>query len=155
MSKTKHVSLRGITRFYAVQLVYCSEITNKAISDVICDFEKNNMEIYLTEDDFAAEIDAEFFKKILSSLEENLEKVDDLINNHLSKTWEINRLDLVEKSILRLGVTELLYLNDVPSNVVFNEYIEISKAFFEKRDVSFINGILNSIAKGIETSAKE
>lgn len=148
--RMKQASLRGMTRFYAVQIVYCAEITKKTIGEVIIDFQKNNMEIYLTENDFFAAIDEEFFSELLKALEANLENVDELIHTHLNKNWKLERLDLVEKSILRLGVTELLYLKNVPANVIFNEYIEISKAFFEKPEVSFVNGILNKISNQIK-----
>ena len=51
------------------------------------------------------------------------------------------------QNLLRLGTCELRFMQDAPDTVVFNEYIEIAKAFFETKDVSFANGILNAIAE--------
>jgi N utilization substance protein B len=146
MSKTKEreskAGLRSVSRFYAVQTVYSAEVTGRSIEKVAAD----NVEIFVSEDLVLSEMDKEFFQRLLKTTEENLPEIDAAIAKSLSKDWKLERLDNVMKAILRLGLAELLYFNDVPSKVVFNEYIEISKSFFEKNEVAFINGALNSAA---------
>ncbi len=138
--------LRGITRFYAVQMLYQAEMQGKSIDSLIKDT-VSSAEIVLSEDITISGIDIEFFKLLLNTVKENATEIDDVISKHMSDKWKIDRLDKVMKNILRLGVAELLYLKEIPANVIFNEYIEISKSFFEKDDVSFVNGLLNSVSK--------
>lgn len=138
--------LRGVTRFYAVQKLYQFGVLNKPISDIAASVSVND-EIAIAEDINISGIDLVFLKTLLNALSDNLANVDDIISKHMSDKWTLDRLDPVIKSILRLGVTELLYLEDVPANVVFNEYIEIAKSFFAKDDVSFVNGLLNAVSK--------
>lgn len=138
--------LRGVTRFYAVQKLYQFELLNKPISDIAASVSISD-EITIAEDISISGIDLVFLKTLLNALSDNLANIDDVISKHMSDKWTLDRLDPVIKSILRLGVTELLYLEDVPANVIFNEYIEIAKSFFAKDDVSFVNGLLNAVSK--------
>ena len=54
---------------------------------------------------------------------------------------------LVDRNILRLGVTEILFCPDIPKNVSINEYLEIAKKFGTEDSSSFVNGILDKIVK--------
>jgi N utilization substance protein B len=142
------MGLRRAARYYAVQMVYRAFITGismKKISDESCD------EILIAEGISMSEsgMDVDFFRQLITITDENLPTIDEIIAANLSDKWRMDRLDNVMKSILRLGAAELLYLKNIPSNVVFNEYIEISKLFFEKSEVAFVNGLLNSILPSI------
>jgi N utilization substance protein B len=124
-------------------MVYRASITGSELKEIIAE---NCSQIFITESVSASEMDVEFFRQLIKITEENLSTLDKVIAKNLSNKWRMDRLDNVVKSILRLGAAELLYLKDIPTNVVFNEYIEISKSFFEKSEVAFINGLLSSIA---------
>ncbi|MCR5225238.1 MAG: transcription antitermination factor NusB [Alphaproteobacteria bacterium] len=143
--KTKS-GLRGVTRFYAVQVLYQSEMQGKPL-DAFIKNASPSIDVILSEDVTISGIDVDFFKTLLDTIKEHLAEIDEIISKNMSDKWKIDRLDKVMKNILRLGTAELLYLKEIPANVVFNEYIEISKAFFEKDDVSFVNGLLNTISK--------
>jgi N utilization substance protein B len=106
---------------------------------------RKRLEAVLTEDISVSDMDADFFHLLLETVEKRWERLDEVIGVNLSGGWKIDRLDSVMRAILRLGAAELLYLEDIPANVIFNEYIEISKSFFGKNDVAFVNGLLNSI----------
>lgn len=88
---------------------------------------------------------AEFAKELFNGVLENLEKIDNTIKSHLVD-WDFNRLDNVDKAILRLGIYEELY-TELPFQVVINECVEISKLLSEDKSKKFINGILDKIAK--------
>ncbi len=64
--------------------------------------------------------------------------------------WVLERMAAVDRNILRLATYELLHRTDIPSAVTINEAIEIAKKYSSMESASFINGILDSIAKGIE-----
>jgi N utilization substance protein B len=136
--------LRSISRFYAVQMIYRATMTGCSIGR-ITDESQRYGKVIVSEDISVSEADFEFFRLLMETTEKHLECIDEVISKNLSSNWKIDRLDSVMRSILRLGAAEIMYLKDVPPNVVFNEYIEISKSFFGKSDVAFANGLLNSI----------
>ncbi len=151
--------LRGISRFCALQNLYRSEffddhiyLDNRAYNNI--DFVNSNKpeelsEAFLTESISLSDMDEKFFKQLFNETKKNLREVDKVIAKNLSKKWSIDRIDPVAKCILRLGITELMFFKETPPNVIFNEYIEIAKAFFETAEVSFINGLLNKVAKSV------
>jgi transcription antitermination protein NusB len=76
----------------------------------------------------------------------NKETLDALIEQK-SHHWKLKRMDLVDRNILRLACFELLHGEDVSSATVINEAIELAKKFGQKDSGSFINGVLDQIAK--------
>lgn len=72
--------------------------------------------------------------------------VDAKIEEH-SEHWKISRMPVVDRNILRLGITELIYLTDIPKSVTINEYLEIAKKFGTEDSSSFVNGILDKFEK--------
>jgi len=95
---------------------------------------------------------AEFAKKLLNGILEHLDEIDEIIKDHLID-WSFDRLDKVDKQILRLGVYELKY-TDTPCQIVIDEAVKIAKNFSEDKAKSFINGILDRIAKEIRENRK-
>ena len=61
--------------------------------------------------------------------------------------WKFERLALLDRNILRLGVYELLYFDDVPAEVALDEAVELAKKFGTEQARKFINGILDRIWK--------
>ena len=66
-----------------------------------------------------------------------------------SDNWKLSRMASVDRNILRLGTTEILYLADVPKNVTINEYLEIAKKYGTEDSSGFVNGILDKMSKKI------
>jgi len=88
---------------------------------------------------------AEFAKKLLNGVIDHLDEIDKIIKDHLID-WDFDRLDKVDKQILRLGVYEIKY-TDTPFQIAIDEAIKIAKNFSEDKAKSFINGILDRVAK--------
>lgn len=89
----------------------------------------------------------DFADSLIAMVFENLISIDDMINKH-STNWELERLAKLDKGILRLAVSELMY-TDTAAAIIMNEAIEISKKFSSENSGSFINGVLNSISDEI------
>jgi len=96
---------------------------------------------------------AEFAKKLLEGVLKHQEEIDKVIKEHLID-WDFERLDKTDKQILRIGVYELLY-TDTPFQIVIDEAIKIAKNFSEEKSKSFINGILDKVAKEVRKEAKK
>ncbi len=92
-------------------------------------------------------------ENLISNLSSKLSVIDETIKNYILG-WTIERLPLVSKDILRLGVYELLFEDDIPIEVSIDEAIEIAKKFGTDGDRKFINGVLDKIAKNCASKNK-
>jgi len=92
---------------------------------------------------------AEFAKKLLKGILQKIDKIDTIIKDHLID-WDFERLDKVDKQILRVGIYEILY-TDTPYQIAIDEAVKIAKNFSEDKAKSFINGILDRVAKEKES----
>ncbi|TNF50448.1 MAG: transcription antitermination factor NusB [Deltaproteobacteria bacterium] len=93
-----------------------------------------------------------FAELLISGVAENLESLDREIKSY-STNWALDRMSRVDLAILRLAAYELIYCLDVPLNVVINEAIELSKRFGTEESPSFINGVLDHLAKQHRTAS--
>lgn len=151
--------LRGVARFCALQKLYETEFETDFMKDSGSVEKRSPKEDYdaalLSDSIEVSEMDKVFLRELLKACYENLLDVDQVIQDNLSKTWNIKRLDPVTKGILRLGITELMCFPKTPDSVIFNEYIEVAKAFFETPEVSFINGLLNKAGAKLRSEKKD
>ncbi len=109
---------------------------------------RTQMEIYLEDLKGADDKDKKELTDKFNELVENLEQIDAKIEEK-ADGWTINRIAKSELTILRLGVYELLYVEDVPNKVAINEAVELAKAYGADKASGFINGILASVVKEI------
>jgi N utilization substance protein B len=87
-----------------------------------------------------------FCSSLIEGTWSNREEIDELIKRN-SEHWRVERMALVDRNILRMAVFELCYCPDIPYKVTLNEAIEMAKRFGSEDSGSFINGILDRIAK--------
>ena len=90
-----------------------------------------------------------FLQQLVEKTIENKEEIDQTISKYLEK-WSIERVAKVDINILRIGVYELLFNDEVPKNVAINEAIEVAKVFGDEKASKFINGILSKVKAEIE-----
>lgn len=95
--------------------------------------------------------DKDFSQMLIERTVENIEKIDKEIISVL-QNWEYDRISVVDKVILRMGACELIYFDDIPSQISINEAIEIGKKYGGNESGRFINGILDAIRKCHESS---
>ncbi|MBQ3102273.1 transcription antitermination factor NusB [bacterium] len=86
----------------------------------------------------------EYILKIAHRYKVNSEAVDDLIKKY-AIGWEFDRIFKIDKNILRIAITELLFIKDAPHKVVIDEALELAKKYSTDDSSSFINGILAKI----------
>ncbi len=88
-------------------------------------------------------------KDLVAGTEENLSAIDILLTEYL-KGWSMDRLSKVDREILRMGVYEMVFREDVPPKVVVNEAIEMSKNFGTEESGKFVNGVLGKMITQLE-----
>ena len=88
-----------------------------------------------------------FTQTLIKNLLIHEKEVDDLLKK-ISSKWAPDRMAVIDKNILRLGICELLFDPTTPPKVVINEAVEIAKKFGTEESPDFINGILDKIFRG-------
>tara|TARA_B100000029_G_scaffold12515_1_gene13203 strand:- start:2031 stop:2471 length:441 start_codon:yes stop_codon:yes gene_type:complete len=86
----------------------------------------------------------DYGKKLCDLTIDKVESIDGFIKNK-SRNWDLNRIALIDKLILRMSLSEMLYIEEVPPKVSITEGVEIAKEFSTNDSSSFVNGILDSI----------
>ncbi|GIN73530.1 N utilization substance protein B [Bacillus sp. J14TS2] len=87
-----------------------------------------------------------FLQQLVEGTIQHLPEIDAEIQKHL-ENWTLDRLAKVDITILRIGMYELLFHDDIPENVAINEAIEVAKIFGDDQSGKFINGILSKAKK--------
>lgn len=88
-----------------------------------------------------------FTEELCSGTLTNLAEIDASLESH-STNWKLSRMASVDRNLLRLATFELLHEKEIPPSVTINEALEIAKRYGTEESASFINGILDKIAKG-------
>lgn len=87
-----------------------------------------------------------FTGKLLRTYDRNKDQIMTVLDRSL-EGWSVRRLTAEDGSLLRLGVTELLYFEDVPPRVIINEYIELAKQYGDADSVRLLNGVLDRVLR--------
>ena len=127
---------RRKAREVTMQALYALEINNGFPQDVLelCDNSFNN-----SENDI-------YTKELFNCVVEKQSWADDLISQCL-ENWEYGRVAILDKILLRMGVSEIYHIDDVPPKVSISEMVEIAKVYSTEESSSFVNGILDTIYK--------
>jgi len=91
----------------------------------------------------------DFVELLLEGTIKNKTEIDEIITKYV-ENWELTRLNIVDRNILRIGTFELLKTPDTPVNVIINEAIEIAKKYSTSDSGGFVNGVLDKI-KGVRS----
>ncbi len=133
MTTTKDLSRRQV-REKVLQALYAYVITNdepKYIKETLLIFSSslNN--------------DKEFAHTLFDVVINNEDKLSKYIKG-LSENWGVDRIAMIDKILLKMGMCEMLFFEEIPTKVTLNEIIELAKTFSTDKSPKFINGILNA-----------
>lgn len=91
----------------------------------------------------------DYVKNVFFGSYEHASDIDALTEKHL-KGWRSERISPVSRAIIRLAAYEIMYMPDIPARVSINEAIELAKKYDDEKSYSFVNGVLNSVAREID-----
>jgi len=137
---------RTSARLAAVQALYQIELTQAEPRQVIEEFLAHRLSETGKDEDFG-EADEEFFAAIADGAAAREAELDRVISGALTPDWPLARLESVLRAILRCGAFELAHRPDVPAEIVINEYLDITHAFFGAKEPGLVNGVLDSLAR--------
>ncbi len=111
------------------------------------------LDVFWTENEATDEVKA-FAERLVAGVLEKKKELDVLIGKYATN-WKVSRMQIVDRNILRAGVYELLWMDDVPAKVTVNEAIELAKSFGDDAASKFVNGILDQVlGKELTLAAK-
>ncbi len=136
---------RRRAREYALQFLFQSDFIDKKQI-------KNNLKQFWADKEKDPEI-KKFANDIIEGTLSMLDEIDPLIKK-AAENWVLDRMAAVDRNILRCAVYELIQRKDIPPAVTINEALEIAKKYSTLESASFINGILDKIAKKAKPKQK-
>ena len=143
MRKGRYDSIpRRKSREFALQVLYQLNITKKDVHKTLAQFQdhfsKNQEKVGTTRSR------DEFMEHLVLGVLGNRQEIDRLIEKY-SENWRLDRMNIVDRAILRIAIFELLYCEDIPPKVTINEAIDLGKRFGSEESGRFINGLLDRI----------
>ena len=135
---------RRITREKVLQTLYAYELSKEPISTIM---ELVLGELKSSRDDF------EFAKKLVAEVIQREAEIEKIIRAKVAH-WEFERIAVIDRIVLRMGICELLHFPEIPPKVTINEAIEVAKAFSTEKSGKFINGVLDAILDDLKSENK-
>lgn len=131
-----------------MSIVFKRRVVREKVLQVLYAYEINNENLQALTQTLLAEVEDEslisFGKDLINRVLINKNEFDQKIKERVSN-WEMNRIALIDRILLRMALCEILYFPDIPPKVSINEAIEIAKNFSTAGSGKFINGILDAI----------
>ncbi len=129
---------RSQAREGTLKILYQAEITRRDVSTTA----ENFWDDYEDKDDAVKE----FSDRLTIGIGGCIEDIDEKITVYATN-WQIKRMAIIDKNILRLGVYELVFAEDIPPKVSINEAVELAKKYGDLESSKFVNGILDKVHK--------
>ncbi len=134
------MAARHKAREYALQILYQAETTGTTAAEVV--------RVFWLDQETPAEVRS-FAVRLAVGTSEDLAEIDPLLRESLAR-WRLERLGIVDRSVLRLAVFEFLHEAQTPRIVVIDEAIELAKRYGGEDSGQFVNGILDALRKRLE-----
>ena len=135
MNRKEVVNARVAERENLMQMIYQMGITG--------DFSQEAYDRYINTE-ISLSKESKYSKELFAALSQHLVDIDKEIGEHSIK-WKTDRMPAVDLAILRLALTEIHYMENIPVSVSINEAVNMAKKFSTEKSASFINGVLGKI----------
>ncbi len=132
-------------------------VVRERVLQILYAFELNSESLQLLSEGVLADLNDPVDKKFANDLVNRViihQKELDIKIKARVDNWEMGRIALIDKLLLRMGICELFYFPDIPPKVTINESIEIAKIYSTAGSGKFINGILDAILNELKHEGK-
>ncbi|WP_455380875.1 transcription antitermination factor NusB [Acidihalobacter prosperus] len=127
---------RHAARRLAIQSLYQWQMTGDYPKDILAQFQDERP---------LGDADVAYFRELLMGVPEHLQAIDEAVSPYLDRPLE--RVDPVERAILRVAIYEMMQCIDVPYRVVINEAVDLAKVFGAEQGHRFVNGVLDKAVR--------
>ena len=123
----------------ALQMLYQSEfLKGDSVQEMVTTFWSTNKEKELDQ------TSRDFAEKIVYGVLNNIVAIDEVVSKY-AQNWNLSRMAIIDRNVLRLATFELLHCDDIPPKVTINEAVNMAKRFSQIDSGKFVNGILDRI----------
>jgi transcription antitermination factor NusB len=129
------VKKRTRARELALQFLYQVDVRGREVAD--------DLDAFLAEEE-SDRTASEFARLLVRGTLEHRDAIDQQLQT-VARNWDLRRMAVVDRNVLRLATFELLYRDDIPPKVSINEAIELGKRFSTQNSGGFINGVLDKV----------
>ncbi|MFQ6007975.1 MAG: transcription antitermination factor NusB [Candidatus Zixiibacteriota bacterium] len=136
---------RRKARELVLQALYASDCSETSPEEIFSSVIK---------DEKLSDKNLEFSRSLYNLVQENAAWADEQISR-LAEHWDVNRIAVIDRDIIRMAMVELARMPETPFKVVLNEAIELARKFSTSESPAFVNGILDAYVKEIEKVRKE
>ena len=126
---------RTQARECALKILYQVDMTECPLDEVIQSF----WELYPASPEVH-----EFAERLVRGTRQRLNEIDQKIIQY-TENWQLNRMAVVDRNILRFAVYELLFMDEIPPKVTINEAVNVAKKYSQDEAGKFVNGVLDKI----------
>ncbi|NQT94977.1 MAG: transcription antitermination factor NusB, partial [Candidatus Omnitrophica bacterium] len=115
---------RTRARELALQILYQVDVRKDSAEELL----ENLWEHQDTSDEILDDSIKEFTTKLANGTMENLERIDSIISTY-AENWQLDRMAIIDRNVMRMAAYELLYMDDIPLKVSINEAVELAKKY--------------------------
>ena len=130
---------RRAAREWALRILYAHELSGNPVAQCSNDILAGGRE----------DSNMHFCRDLVSRVADKDELIDELISRAVEK-WDLKRIAVIDHIVLRIGIAEFLYFDDIPFKVTINECIELAKRYSTAQSGRFVNGILDAISHDVQ-----
>ncbi|MCX5681322.1 MAG: transcription antitermination factor NusB, partial [Candidatus Omnitrophica bacterium] len=142
--RLKFMRKRTLAREFVLKVLYQADIRSEPLCAMADEF--FSLSISETQDEEVTSEVIDFARHIITGIAEKYKEINDMIFAHAAN-WHIDRMAVIDRNILRMGIYELCFMPDVPAKVTINEAIELAKKYGDVESGKFVNGILDKVHK--------
>lgn len=124
-------------REWVVQLLFILDMNKQELQQLFQDF---------WVDREASASARQFAEKHVADIMEKMPELDRILKEY-SHNWELHRIGIIERNVIRMAIYEMMFRNDIPAVVSINEAVDIAKYFGNSESGRFVNGILDNLRK--------
>ena len=144
-------SRRQAARLAAVQALYQWQEGQDAPGEIVEQFLKVRID-ESGEGGMRRDADRPLFRDVVEGTAGHKEELQQTVSSALAHDWTWGRVDRLVRAILLAGTYELVHRHDVPPKVAINEYVEIAHAFYDQGEPTFVNSVLDRVARQVRAS---
>lgn len=146
-------------RLNAIQALYASEFNDIPIEKITHQFLAKDIGRELIFEDEKgnerfvqiAEADDNLFSKLVQTVQDKKTQIDEIILNSFSENWDKERIELLLQNILRTGIAEFYLQPSLDAPIIINEYVDITRAFYDGAEIKLVNAVLDKFSKIIRS----
>lgn len=138
---------RSFARECALKILYQKDATARPVETTVEEFWQSDL--ISDEEDVPVEVEAEtkeFAVRLVYGVSLELNSIDAKISSYATN-WQLKRMAIIDRNILRMSCFEFFYCPDIPPKVSINEAVELAKKYGDLESSKFVNGILDKIHK--------